>query len=68
MSEKYLVRHVINRRRLAQGGLPSIQPSDGDPERLVRAELVRRAAYDKRHRFSFFQGCFQALLGPVNPD
>jgi hypothetical protein len=29
---------------------------------------MRRAAYDKRHRFSFFQGCFQALLGLVNPD
>jgi hypothetical protein len=35
---------------------------------LVAAELVRRAAYDKRHRFSFFQGCFQALLGLVNLD
>ena len=64
------MRHVISRRRRARRltGLRSIRPSGGDPERLVTAELVRRAAHDKRHRLSFFQSCFEALLGLVNPD
>jgi hypothetical protein len=35
---------------------------------LVAAELVRFAAYDKRHRFSFLQGCIQALLDLINHD
>ena len=65
-----LVHDVSNRRRLAWQlrGLRSIWPSDGNLERMVGAELVRCAPDDKCHRFSFFQGCFQALRGLMNPD
>ena len=64
------MRHVINRRRLDRSltALQSIRPSGGDPEHLVTAELVRRASDNKRYRLSLFQGCFEALLGLVDPD
>lgn len=42
-------------------------PSD-DLDRLVAAEFVRCTANDERHRLSCFQGRFDELFDPVNPD
>ena len=33
-----------------------------DPDHLVTPELVWIAAYGKRHRFTFFERCFETLL------
>jgi hypothetical protein len=39
-----------------------------DPEHLVTEQFMRFTAYDKRHRLSCFQRCFEDLLGPLDPD
>lgn len=45
-----------------------VWPSSENPERLVMAEFMRFAAYDQRHRLSYFQRRFHTLLDLVNPD
>jgi hypothetical protein len=42
--------------------------SGEDSKRLVAADLMRLTAYDKRHRLSCFQRCFEALLGLLDPS
>ena len=39
-----------------------------DPDHLVTPELVWIAAYGKRHRFTFFERCFETLLILVDFD
>jgi len=38
------------------------------PEASGHCEIVRLTAYDKRHRLSCFQRCFEVLLGLLDPD
>ena len=47
------------------GGARSVQ---GNPERSVTSQVVRLAAYEKRHRLSCFQRCFDELFALNNLD
>src|SRR5271165_4114953 len=55
---------------ICPGGRIFVFFHEGEPAhcRLVTAELVPLAAYDKRHRLASFQRCLEELVGLLDPD